>query len=129
MWRDLFPPPSQGGPVFIAETCFGDQLGFRWDGDRCLFILFSMDLFDSFVLSESPDGFFSDVLGRRGSILEEEVLGGVKRRLGRVRDGMHYVPIVSPMVGGSARPDNYILGRRRVHLVDSIALFRSLHDL
>src|SRR5687768_12541077 len=50
-WKLVYPAPSLGGPVFFAETCFGDQLGFRWQDGDCLYVLLAIDTFEAFVVA------------------------------------------------------------------------------
>ena len=51
-WRSIYPLPRDGGPVFFAETCFGDQLGFRRESNgELVYVLFSVDTFDAYTVA------------------------------------------------------------------------------
>lgn len=126
-WLEIYPRPSQGGPVFFAETCFGDQIGFRWEGEQCPAVLFVPETFEAFVLADSPRSLFASVLDERYACTDPDRLRRVAARLGPLPEGMHYVPNVSPLVGGSDDADNFTVETPNVHMRTALALYKSLH--
>jgi len=126
-WNDLFAvSPEQGRPLFFAETCFGDQLGFRHRDGECSAILLEPDTLQKFVVAEAFSALFSEVLTERFALTDRERLEELQQRLGRIPDGWHYAPIVSPLVGGSDDFDNFHVESAQVHLTTAIATFRSV---
>lgn len=123
-WSRLFPPPRAGGPVFIAETCFGLQIGFRWEQDAAVGCLLDVDTLTMYRV----EGRFDDML-ERGSFVDPDLLAGVRDRLGPLKPGMHYAPIVTPLVGGRNDADNYHLESPNIHLRNTIATWESLQSL
>ena len=121
-WRKIYPPPEDGGPVFFGDTCFGDQLGFRWEGNVCLPIIFCVDTFDSYVIGESVCDALENTLGDR-NFIDQKQLRAVEGKLGRLKSGMHFAPIVSPLVGGSNAASNYDMLIAHVHVELSIATY------
>lgn len=126
-WPQVYPAPKDGGPVFFAETCFGDQLGFRWEGDNCLYILFCVDTFDAFVIAKSGTELFDQVLADRYSLVEGDRYDAVLNKLGPLQKGMHYAPFVSPMVGGTGDAENFCLESPNAHFRTAIATYQALH--
>lgn len=120
-WRDVYPPASKGGPIFFAENCFGDQVGFRWENGVVKFVLFCVDTFDAFLVAEGDDSFFRVIMSDKYALLDREVYHRVRRALGPLADGMHYAPIVSPMVGGSDSSENFASETPNVHFRTAIA--------
>lgn len=120
-WKEINPPPAKGGAVFFAETCFGEQIGFRWSNGRCQVVLFIIDTFETFLLAEKIEVLFSDVLTEPGVIDDPMLTEALIERLGMVEPDMHYAPIVSPLLGGSANPDNFHLETSNVHFRTAIA--------
>lgn len=127
-WRRVFPAAKDGGPFFFAENSFGEQLGFRWETGRERIILFVVDTFESFVVAESFSELFENVLVSRDAITDTERLDAVRERLGRLPEGMHYAPIVSPMVGGSGDPSNFDNVTPNVHFRTAIATYEAVVD-
>ena len=39
-WREVFPEPQEGGPLFFAETCLGEQVGVRFSAGGEVPLLF-----------------------------------------------------------------------------------------
>ena len=126
-WRDVYPPPDQGGPVFFAETCFGDQLGFRWEQSSLVFVLFSVDTFEAFRVAENGNELFDVVLASQDSLIDDGRYRATRERLGFLRDGMHYAPLLSPLVGGSGAADNMCLETANVHFRTAIATYQAIH--
>jgi hypothetical protein len=125
-WRQVFPSPKEGGPFFFAETCFGDQLGFRFADQGVFYTLFCVDTFESFVIASSGAELFETVLTNRYVLLDERRLEMVQKRLGPLRTGMHYAPLISPLAGGAETPENYVFETPNVHFRTSIATFFAL---
>ncbi len=125
LWLGVFPPARQGGPLFFAETCFGEQIGFRWESNNCIPILFSVDTYESFVIGESVAAALEKTLADR-SLVEQDRVREIKRRLGELSFGMHFAPIVSPLVGGSSSPDNFDVVPAHLHFRTAVALHESL---
>ena len=126
-WTGVYPPPAQGGPVFFAETCFGDQLGFRWDGDNLIFVLFVVDTFEAFVVARDDDDLFERVLTDPTALVDKERFRMTRERLGPLKGGMHYAPLVSPLVGGTGDIDNMCLETANVHFRTAIATYGAIH--
>lgn len=128
-WARLFPPPRAGGPVFFAETCFGLQIGFRWEEGLPVGCILDVDTLTMYRVG----GHFDDMLDRefseRGSFVDPALLDGVRRRLGPLEPGMHYAPITTPLVGGSPTAENYQLQSPDLHLRSTIATWSSLEHL
>jgi hypothetical protein len=127
-WADVYPPPSEGGPVFFAETCFGDQLGFRWESSRVNFVLFTVDTFDAFVVAQDGQDLFARVLCDRFALVDKERLEMVSAQLGELQTGMHYAPIVSPMLGGDSSPGNFSFETPNVHFRTAVQTYRGIQN-
>ena len=123
-WRNVYPPAREGGPIFFAETCFGDQLGFRWDKNGALvYVLFSVDTFDAFAVAQGEGQLFNEILTNRYALLDEMRYDAVRAQLGVQEIGMHYAPLISPMLGGKGTADNFCLETPNVHFRTAIATF------
>lgn len=123
-WRNIYPIARDGGPVFFAETCFGDQLGFRWDKNgELVYVLFSVDTFDAFSVARGEGKLFSQILIDRYALLDEARYDGVRAVLGIQEAGMHYAPLVSPMLGGKGTTENFCLETPNVHFRTAVAAF------
>ncbi|UQV47748.1 SMI1/KNR4 family protein [Janthinobacterium lividum] len=127
-WADIFPRPADGGPVFFAETCFGDQLGYRRDGDRFIFILFAIDTFESFVIALSAKELFEQVLTERFALVDPQRLLALENRYGVLLRGMHYAPLASPLLGGSGAADNFCQETPNVHFRTALATLHTLRQ-
>ncbi len=125
-WPSVYPAPHEGGPLFFAETCFGAQLGFRYEREFCFIVLFVPDTFEAFRVAHSPEELFQSVLLDPGALEDPNHLRSVRARHGLLPRGFHYAPVVSPLVGGSDAPDNFMPLPRRVHLVTAIAEHEAL---
>lgn len=119
-WKALYPAPAEGGPIFFAETCFGDQIGFRWDGGQCIYLLFLIDTIESFVIANEDAQLFGGVLRDRYALVDRARYEGVRGKLGPLQTGMHYAPIVSPMLGGGGEVDNFAFETPKVHFTTAI---------
>lgn len=123
-WRNVYPPPQDGGPVFFAETCFGDQLGFRREkSGEVVYVLFSVDTFDAFSVVRGEGKLFSQILTNRYALLDESRYDAVRSALGIPAAGMHYAPLISPMLGGAGAAENFRLETPNVHFRTAIAIF------
>ena len=123
-WRDVYPVPRDGGPIFFAETCFGDQLGFRReDSGELVYILFSVDTFDAFCVARGEGHLFEEVLTNRYALLDDHRYDAVRAALGLLPAGMHYAPLLSPLVGGEGSADNFCLETPNVHFRTAIATY------
>ncbi|TAL21348.1 MAG: hypothetical protein EPO01_11445 [Aquabacterium sp.] len=120
-WRKIYPPAIDGGPVFFAETCFGDQLGFRWDDGRCKFLLFCVDTFDAFVVATDGRELFDVLLTDQYALMDERRYLEVRSKLGGLEAGMHYAPIVSPVLGGSGEAINFAFEKPNAHFRTALA--------
>lgn len=98
-WREIYPPAVQGGPIFFAETCFGDQIGFRLVEGKYIYILFCIDTFDAFVIAQSAKELFELLAQDSFALVDEARYHSVSQRLGCLQAGMHYAPLVSPLIG------------------------------
>jgi hypothetical protein len=126
-WRDVFPAPTDGGPLFFAETCFGDQIGFRHRPDgACVPVLFVPATVELFVMAPEFGPLFAEVLTVRDAVTDPEHLAAAKQGVGPLPSGQWYCPIVSPLVGGTAKPDNYMVMSPKAFVVVSIAEWRAL---
>jgi hypothetical protein len=128
-WRLLYPEPAKGGPLFFAETCFGDQIGYRSEEDRTIPILLVLDTCESFVIGDDLEDLFTTVLTDPFGIIDPARWTGVRSALGPLENSTHYAPIVSPLVGGSDSIDNFQLIDAVVHMRTAIAEFDALSRL
>ncbi len=125
-WSKVYPSPHEGGPVFFAETCFGNQLGFRWEGEQLVYVLFCIDTFEAFVIAGSDNEFFDEVLGDRYAFEEKDRVHEIRNALGALKDGMHYAPLVSPLVGGENKVGNICMETANVHFRLAIATYEAV---
>lgn len=123
-WAEIFPQPVDGGPLFFAETCFGDQIGFRWEGGQAIPLIFAVDTFESFVIGDTLKDALETALADP-DLIDQARLTSISARLGPLPFGQHFTPIVSPMVGGSDAPDNFDIISPRIHLHTALATFRA----
>lgn len=124
-WREIYPPPLSGGPVFFAENPFGECVGFRYDGNRALAVLLVVDVFESFVLTDRFETLFEEVLVTRDAITDPVRLGAVTARLGPCPPGRHFAPIRSPLLGGTDDSDNFAIVTPDAHFERAVAAYRS----
>jgi hypothetical protein len=111
--------------VFFAENPFGECIGFRYEGDRALAVLLVVDVFESFVVADRFERLFDEVLVRRDAITDPVRLAAVTARLGRCPAGMHFAPIRSPLLGGTADADNFAIVTPDAHFEQAVAAYRS----
>jgi hypothetical protein len=128
-WSDVFPRPSAGGPVFFGETCFGEQIAFRWKGDQCQVLLFIVDTFETFRMADDITLLFSDVFVDPDAIIDHERLAGVAKRLGKLPLGSHFAPILSPQMGGTGDPSNFSVQTPNVHFETEVATYRTVSKM
>jgi hypothetical protein len=124
-WAKILPRPSRGGPLFFAETCFGDQLGFVCEAGVYRAILFGLDNFAIRYVGRPFDRLFRRVLSERHALVDARRLRQLRRKLGPLPRGMHYAPIVSPLLGGSDDPRNFHFETAHDHLVSALAAFKA----
>jgi hypothetical protein len=132
-WDDIakvFPMDTRR-PFYFAETFDGVQLGHRYEaaGDRYTVELFVVDTFQAFVAADSFEELFRDVLVERAALGDPEHTGNMLRRLGPLPDGMHYAPIVSPLIGGTTDPANHHFETPNVHFRTSLATYLALFSM
>ena len=125
-WAKIYPFPREAAPGFFAETCFGNQIGFRWEGDQVIYLLFCIDTFEAFVIARSDSELFEEVLGDQYAFEEEGRLRAVRKALGDLRDGMHYAPVVSPLIGGENKVENICLETANVHFRLAMATYEAI---
>jgi hypothetical protein len=111
--------------LFFAETCFGDQLAFQYEKKSCRAILFGVDTFQVFIIADQFDKLFTEVLAASHALVEPDHLRRVWKRIGSLPDGLHYAPILSPLLGGTAKASNWHLETPKVHVVSAMAAFRT----
>jgi len=128
-WARLFPPARAGGPVFFAETCFGLQIGFRWENDAAVGCILDVDTLTMYSVEGRFDRMLDREFSERQSFYDPDLLDDVLRRLGPQKPGMHYAPIVTPLVGGLLSAENYQLEAPQSHLRRTIATWETLSDL
>jgi len=127
-WPKIYPSPQEGGPVFFSETCSGDQIGFRWSGKDCVYILFCIDTFEAFTVAHGTVELFDRILADRYALLDEIRFDTISSKLGVLREGMHYAPIISPMLGGAGEIENFGFETPNVHFRTSIAAFEATRE-
>jgi hypothetical protein len=125
-WPDLLDAPGDGGPVFFAETCFGDQLGFRVEKGEDDAVHFAVDTIELFVVADRFSDLFTTVLSEPHALVDARRLERLRSKLSPVPDGMHYSPIVSPLVGGSDKTSNFHFESPNVHLRSSLAVYQAV---
>lgn len=128
-WRGVNPPPRGGGALFFAETCFGEQLGFRWIDARCEAVLFIVDTFETFIVCRRFDDLFERVLVDRGAVDDPELTDALIAQLDVVPRGSHYAPIVSPLLGGSRQLGNFHVETANIHFRTAIATWKAAQQL
>lgn len=107
----------------------GVQIGYRWEAGCPIGVLFDLDAFEMFRARGTFEDFLTRELAARDAVTDVTVLDPIKKALGRLTEGKHYSPFVSPRVGGSSSPDNYLIENRLVHLVTSSAIWKATKDL
>jgi hypothetical protein len=126
-WQELLIPPSEGGPVFVAESCVGDQIGFRYGSDgSCKAVLLAIDTCELFVMTARFDELVSHLLADPHTLVDPKLLVVLRLELGSLPDHSHYAPIVSPLVGGSFTSSNYHIETAVVHASTAIATWKSI---
>ena len=121
-WGEIFPAPDRGGPIFFAETCFGDQLGIIRRSRFAPVILFLVDSGLTLLLAKDLAGFCDKVLTSRFALLDYNLLKGVSSRLGPPRANVHFAPTLSPFHGGVLVPQNFMCVKPELHLLNAVSL-------
>jgi hypothetical protein len=117
-WRRAFPAPVFGGPIFFAQTAFGNQLGFRWEGGAAIPVLFVLDTAEMFRVATDLNEMFAELLS--SSELEDpEKSARARAQLGPLPPGEHYAPDLSPLLGGSG--ESFHVESAVIHLVSAVA--------
>jgi hypothetical protein len=126
-WKEVMRAPSEGGPVFFAETCFGDQIGFRYSSDgACLPVLLALATVELYRMAPDFGQLFPEVLTERYAITDPEHLAAAREGVGALPPGHWYCPIVSALVGGSAKPSNFMAMTPTVFASVTIAEWQAL---
>ena len=99
-WRSVYAHPKDGGPFFFGQTPFGDQLGFRWQGNVALPELFMPDTMEVFLLGRDLDELLGELLVAPGALCDSQRLARATAQCGPLPPGGHYAPDVSPLRGG-----------------------------
>ena len=121
-WVEIFDTPELR-PIFFAETCFGYQLGWRYEEGRTVFELFSPDTFKVFIVADGATELFQNVLNERYSLAMPDSL---VKALGHLPDGMHFAPIQSPLLGGKNLLSNMHTETPNVHFRVSLATLKAV---
>jgi hypothetical protein len=108
-WRDWFAPPNKRGPLFFAETCFGYQLGFHYEKRRCVPTLFAISTMETYILADDFGKLFDQVLTERFAVIEPDHLNAARQGAGQLPKGKWYCPALSPLLGGSGAPGNWLV--------------------
>jgi hypothetical protein len=129
-WRDVMAAPTEGGPLFFAESCFGDQLGFRYKPDgTCLPVLFALATVELYIMAPEFGKLFPEVLTERYAVTDPEHLTAAREGVGGLHPGHWYCPIVSPLFGGSAKPSNFMAMTPKTFATVTIAEWQTLNRL
>jgi hypothetical protein len=123
-WTERWPENRPGQLLFFAETCFGDQIGFSSHDGVFSVQLCCFDTGENFLITQSFPTLFEKVLAEPDVFVALDTLTEVRTRLGPLPDGMHYAPIVPPLLGGSSRPLNYHFETPDVHLITAVAVLK-----
>lgn len=121
----IFPPPSEGGPLFLAENCIGAQYGFRKENGKVIYLMFDPNTFESFVIANSDNEFITEISSDEDLVTLNGSVYPILESKGPLKAGYHLAPFVSPMHGGSLNPDNWTLAPAKAHIATSLAEFRA----
>lgn len=125
-WAERWPENRPGKLFFFAETCFGEQIGFSSHDGMFSIHLCCMDTAENYLVTQSFQTLFEEVSAERHVFVDTDILEAVRESLGPLPDGMHYAPIISPLLGGSHHPRNFHFEPADVHLITAIAAIRQL---
>ena len=114
-FTEAFPSSLKSRPFFFCETCFGGQIGFRRDGNKTIFELFIIDTYEMFVVADSDEKLVTELSVPHPFIDRERFLA-VRTALGQLGDGMHYAPVLSPLMGGDGRVSNFASMPANIHM-------------
>jgi hypothetical protein len=126
-WTHVYPRPADGGPLFFAQTSFGGQLGFRWDRSEAIPILFAPDTVEAFRVAGDLDELFGQLLTTPGVLEDRERAAMVRRTHGEVPPGKHFVPDLSPLLGGMG--ESFHVESAAVHLATALAEWEGIRKL
>ncbi len=127
-WKDVMPAWNQGRPLFFAETCFGEQIGFRFVNKIVRAVLYIVDTNEIFVLSDNFDELYTNILSTSDGVTDPHRLNTVQQRLGALPFGSHYAPIDSPLVGGSGEASNFSIQTPNTHFRTAIATYLAIKN-
>jgi len=95
--------------VFFGENCFGDQIGFRYTAEGiCLPMLLALATVELYRMAPDFDRLFPEVMTERYAMTDPEHLAAARQGVPTLPPGHWYCPILSPLVGGSAEPHNFM---------------------
>lgn len=120
-WAERWPENRPGQLLFFAETCFGEQIGYSSHDDMFSIHLCCMDTAENYLVTQSFQTLFEETLAEPHVFVDADILAAVRESLGPLPDGMHYAPIISPLLGGSDHPRNFHFEPPDVHLITAIA--------
>jgi hypothetical protein len=123
----IFPPPSDGGPLFLAENCIGAQYGIRRENNKVIYLMFDPNTFESFVIANNEREFLSEISMDKVLITLNGSVYPILDAKGPLKAGYHLAPVVSPMHGGSLNPDNWGLASAKAHMATSFAEFKAIN--
>lgn len=125
-WAERWPENRPGQLLFFAETCFGEQIGFSSHDDMFSVHLCCMDTAENYLVTQSFQTLFEETLAESQVFVDADILAAVRETLGPLPEGMHYAPIISPLLGGSDDPRNFHFEPPDVHLITATATNRQL---
>jgi hypothetical protein len=123
----IFPPPSDGGPLFLAENCIRAQSGIRRENNKVIYLMFDPNTFESFVIANNEREFLSEISMDKVLITLNGSVYPILDAKGPLKAGYHLAPFVSPMHGGSLNPDNWGLASAKAHMATSFAEFKAIN--
>lgn len=124
----IYPPPIEGGPIFLAENCIGIQYGFRIENKQIIYILFDPNSFESYVIGHTEEEFFNEIIVEEDTVTLDGEIYPLLEAKEALKPGFHLAPFISPMLGGSLEPDNWGLFPAKLHLKTSIAEYRATQN-
>lgn len=121
----IFPPPIEGGPVFIAENCIGVQYGFRIENSGMIFIMFDPNAFESYVIANTSNEFINEIISDDELVTLNHGIYSILKEKGPLKAGYHLAPFISPMLGGSLDPNNWSIAPARAHIFTSFEEYKA----
>src|SRR5262249_25295401 len=74
----------------------------------CVPVLLCLATVELFLMAPEFGRLFPEVLIARDTVIDPEHLAAARQGVGSLPPGHWYCPIVAPLVGGSARPSNFM---------------------